>query len=421
MYEYLFDTKLATLLVAMVLAWLAVALVGRRRMVMRSILFSYGPSFACAFFVVGFFFDGPVSGFDLAAGLLLEFSVLLAFTKLFCDVAAMASRGADDRDIEKWLWSTLVLQLVLALPVVTSEGFGIFSDGSRIAYLDNSGANKYFTYAAVLISAVQAGLIALRLSAGRSAGAIFYIVVVVTFAASLLSGSKGAFFLWLASTLALVDYRRVRIHWLPLLASLTAAVAALVFSVSTLSDVLGISSLDFAELAVARFFLNNDARALALDFGGAAMPVSELLSASFRGVANLLGHPPSDMPLGLLLNVWQTGFDTGTGPNASLIALITYYSTRGYALLPALVACIGVASLYAAVVGFRRMVHGTPARMAASLIGIVLVQLLSQDFLAFPLGIALACAAGLILLIIDRKDVRARIRRLARPTRLAAT
>jgi hypothetical protein len=132
-----------------------------------------------------------------------------------------------------------------------------------------------------------------------------------------------------------------------------------------------------------------------------------------------MGYPSNDPPLGLLLNERQTGFDTGNGPNASLIALITYYSIRGYAMAPALVACIGVACLYAGVASFRSMLRCKLSKLAVSLVGIVLVQLLSQDFLAFPLGIASACAAALLFLVIDRKYARASTRRstpTARPT-----
>ena len=412
MYAYMLETKVATLLAAAVLAWLASALTGNPRVALRSIAFNYGPAFASAFFVIGFFYDGQFSGFDMVAGLLFEFLALLAYTKLLCD-ALRSRRRVDDRDLELWLRWSLALLLLAALPIVTSEGFGIFSEGSRIAYLEDSGMAKYLTYAGVLISTVQAGLLAHRLSAGRSLGLTGYLVIASTFGVSTISGSKGAFFLWLASVLALIDYRELRVRWLPILGALIVLGAALAVTGNLVADALGISGLEFAELAVSRFFLNNDARALAFDFGGkSGGQLSVLLAESFRSLSMRFGNGPSDPPLGFLLYEQYFGVSTGNGPNASLIALITYYSSRGYALFPALVACLGVAAVYAAVIGFRRLVVGPLRKMAVSLIGLTLVQQLSQDFLAFPVLVPLACVAGLVFILTDRKHARAGPRRL---------
>lgn len=418
MYEYILAHKLATLAVAIALAWMASAAAGRPRAALRSMAFNYGPSFACAFFVVGAFNEGQVSGFDLAAGFLFEASVLLAYCKLFGDALQLVA-SADSRSVDRWLRSSFVLQLLLALPILTSEGFGIFSEGSRIAYLDAGSAAKYFTYAAVLLSPVQAGLLAQRLSLGRSPGAIGYVVIVATFAISTLAGSKGGFFLWIAAVLALVDYRQVRIRWIPVLAGIAAASGALVVTANVVSDTLGITPPEFAELALSRFFLNNDARALAFDFGGASGQSSELIAASFRVFSTRFGHPPIDPPLGLVLYEQYFGVSTGDGPNASMMALIAYYSLRGYALLPALIACLGLAVTYAAVVGLRRIVHGHLKKLGITLIGLTLIQQLSQDFLAFPLLVALACAAAFIFIIIDRKPAGVRHRRLPPSPRLA--
>jgi hypothetical protein len=416
-YEFILQNKAATLLIAIALAWLAAAMAGNARIALRTIAFNYGPSFACAFFVIGVFYDGQVSGFDLTAGLLFEFSVLVAFTKLFCD-ALKVGRYADDGEVSRWLKWSLALQLLVALPIATSEGFGIFSEGSRIAYLDAGGTAKYLTYAGVLISAVQAGLIAQRLSAVRPLGPTGYAVIVSTFAVSTLSGSKGAFFLWLASTLALVDYSHLRIRWMPILAGLMVVAGALAVTVNIGAETLGISSIEFAELAMSRFFLNNDARALAFDFGATGQS-SDLIAASFRLLSTRLGYQPIDPPLGLVLYERYFGVSTGNGPNASLIALITYYSMRGYALFPALVACVGLAAVYRGVVGFRRVVHGPLRKMAVTLIGLALVQQLSQDFLAFPLLILLACAAGFLFFITDRKHTGASSRSHRSSTQLA--
>lgn len=420
LYEYIFASALATLTAAMAAAWLAGALTGNPRIAMRSVAFNYGPPFACAFYMVGVAYDGQISGLDLAAGLLFEFAVLFAFTKLLSHALMCAAWIDDHHSVERWLRWSLATQLLLAWPLLVSEGFGIFSDGSRIAYLDGSGAAKYLTYAGVLIAPVQAGLIAKRLSANHSPGPTSYAIFVATFVLSTLSGSKGGFFLWIVSVMALIDYRRLRIHWAKIFLGATVILIALVITANVVSETLGISTGDFAELAAARFLLSNDARALALDYGSAHGGLSELLASSFRSLSTLLGRASSDLPLGLVLYEQQFGFSTGNGANTSLLALISYYSMRGYTLLPVLVACIGLGVVYGIVVSFRRAVRGRMRKMAVSLIGLTLVQQMSQDFLAFQLLVPLACIAGLIFLLTDRKYAGARPQR-PRPSPRIAT
>lgn len=72
MDEYILQNKIATLGAAIAVAWLAGALAGDWRVAFRSIAFNYGPPFACAFFVIGFSYDGPFSVFDMAAHPSLE-------------------------------------------------------------------------------------------------------------------------------------------------------------------------------------------------------------------------------------------------------------------------------------------------------------------------------------------------------------
>jgi hypothetical protein len=410
MYEYILDTKIPTLLTAIALGMLTGALVGSPRIGLRTMLFNYGPAFACAFFLVGVFHDSHISVFDLAAGFLLEFLALLVFTKLFFD-ALRTIRRLDETTVEPWLRWSLLLQLAMAFPLVIAEGYGIFSQGSRIAYLDDSGSAKYLTYAGVLISVVQSGLIAKRLSGSRSLGPTGYAVVVSTFAFSTLSGSKGSFFLWLFASLALVDYRRVRVRWFATAVALIALGAALLATARFTSELLGISVIDFIELASSRFFLSNDARALSFDLGGGSGQLSELAASSFRGLSSRLGNAPIDPPLGLLLYEQYFGISTGNGANSSLIAIITYYSTPGYAMFASLIACTGLIALYACIISLRKAVRGAIRKLAVTLTGLTLIQQFSQDFLAFQLLVPLACVAGFLFLISNRKYAVIRSRR----------
>ena len=406
MYEFMLENKTATFILAVAAAWLASFAAGNSRQALRLIAFGYGPSFACAFFLVGFAYPGTVSNFDLLAGGLFEFVVLVAYARLFHE-AVTYSKSLDSPEVEQWLKASIALQLLIAIPLATTDGFGIFSDGTRIAYLDDSAGAKLLTYAVAPIAAVQAGLIARRLSTVRSPGLAGYSAILITFVLSTLSGSKGGVFLWLLSILALTNFRHIRLRWKPVSVWLLAVTAALSLTVKMGAETLNISYSEFGELAVARFFLNNDARAFALDFGGAVGSHSELLAASFRAISTRLGHPPTDPPLGLILYEHYFGVLTGNGPNASLIALIIYYSLRGYALLPVLVASLGVGIVYLAVLAARRAVRGAMRKMSVTLIGTLLIHQLSQDFLAFPLILIVAWAAVFIFIFTDRRRTSA--------------
>jgi hypothetical protein len=402
MFDYIFEAKLITVIIALILTWVTFLLIKAQQFWLRGIFFSYGPAFASAFFVAGFFYKGQVNEFDLIAGFIFEFTVLMISTMLVSHVIKWVRNGLD-ANVEAWLRWSLILQLFAASPLFLVEGAGIFSEGSRINYFHESSVVRYLGYMGVLTAYVQAALLAKRLSSSGDVSYIGYVIILATFVISTLSGSKGGGFLWLAAFLSLVDFRNLKLRWLPIACAFLAVVFSLWITAGVISELLSISEMDFVELAIARFFLNNDARALAFDWGGQSAALSEFLAATFRSFANLLGYPSSDPPLGLLLNEKQTGLFTGNGPNASLIALIIYYSAKGYAFLPALLACFGGIFIYFVVVFVRRRLQGELVKMASSIIGIVIVQLFSQDFLAFPLGIASAIVAVALFFHIDRK------------------
>ena len=400
MYEYLLQTKLLTFFFALVAAFLACLLVGDFRRAPRAVAHNYGPSFACGFFLAGAFYDGNRRPWDLAAGLAFEFFVLVLYCMLLFDALKLI-RYADKRSIDRWLFWTALLVVLLALPVIGREGFGIFSGGSRIDYLGEGGAPLYLTYASLLVIGVQAGLIAQRISLGGPIGKIGITVIVLNFVLSVLAGSKGSAFLWLASGLALVDYSRVRVRWSVVTVAVAALGGALWLTVSVVSGLLAISKTEFAELASARFFLNNDARALALDLGGGDDRVGELPEESFRGVYARLGHAPQDPPLGQLLYEIEFGISNGMGANSSAIALVHYYTLRSYSMVPVFFAGLALVCVYAGVVGLRRLMRGRQKKLAITLAGMLLLQNFSQDFLAFQVLLPVFFVAAALLLMFN--------------------
>lgn len=406
MYEMILNFKLLSLVIALVLSWLAGVLVGQPIFSLRPIIYNYGPPFASSFFILAIFYEGSVNTLDLASGFIFEFLILLVFTKLFYDLAKYRC-NIDCLIINNWLRLSLVFQILIAFPLITSEGYGIFSEGSRNDYLFDNRAMKYFVYIGLLNSTVQAFLVAQWFSILNKNLQLGYVVIVITFVLSTLSGSKGGFFLWIASVFVLVDFSRKRIMWAPVITGIMLIALALISTSVIISEMLNITPIEFIELSAARFFLNNDARALAFDMRNGAPQIFDLLASTFRGVFMFFGYVPEDPPLGILLHDRLFGFSSGSGANASLIALITYYSIEGYALFATLIACFVLILVYLCIVSVRERVNYPMHKSIVTVIGLLLVQIFSQDFLAFPLLLPFACLAGFILIIADRKYVYA--------------
>jgi hypothetical protein len=302
----------------------------------------------------------------------------------------------------------LIAQILVAWPLVLTEGFGIQSEGSRIAFLYEGTTGKYLAYAGVGLGAILAGLVALRVSRHGKPGYLGAISAALVFALSVASGSKGGFFLWVGSVAALIDYRRARMAPFTSAVIVCALLGGLVWSVAFLADALAMTVEDFVDLAFSRFFLNNDARAIVFDLRSTATGGLSLVTESFRSLSSLVGMRPANDPLGVLLYDTYFGPSGGNGANASLIALILYYMPSGLALGPVIASALGAVALYAGIAWVASaMRHGWGAFVVLSL-GFVAVQQYSQDFLAFQVLMPMVCAVVLLVWILDRRHVAKR-------------
>jgi hypothetical protein len=169
------------------------------------------------------------------------------------------------------------------------------------------------------------------------------------------------------------------------------------------AEFLGLETQEFAALAMSRFFLNNDARALAFDLQGQASASATLLSESFRSLANAIGSSPLYIPLGQLLYELHFGFASNIGANTSTMALIVFYSERGESLGPTIVASAVALLLYAGFATIRRLERRPVVRLAATSWAAVVLQLFTQDFLAFQLVLPLYIVGVIVLRVIDRR------------------
>lgn len=404
MYEFILREKFVTAVAGLLLAVLASATVGSPRLWWRGTAFSFAPALATAFFLVAPLSEQPIAMADILGGLLLEFTVLCLFFVFFKQLRTSIQRMSDFDTL--WLLrASILIQLLLAWPLVGSAGFGIFSEGSRIDYLYAGSLGKYLTYGGFLLTSIQAALVAQRISQTGNPGLLGSAAIVTAFVMSVLAGSKGGVFLWLLAIAALVDYRRARISVLAKILALGLGAIALIGSSLFVSDFLGITPSEFIDIALSRFFLNNDARALAFDFRSSTSGEASLLAESFRSLWSLFGVPPQYPPLGIQLYGQLFGVDTGNGANASLAALLVYYTPAGYVMLTAVIATAGALALALIFEGARRAMRRASSRVLVLVFALFAVQQYSQDFLAFQVVMPLAVIAILIIWLYDHTYV----------------
>lgn len=334
---------------------------------------------------------------DLVAGLLFEAGFLALFFRMLLRLHRDLAAIDATHELPGMLRWTIVLQLVVAAPNLLSSGFGVFSDGSRIDYLSAGSLPKYFTYAGLLISMAQASMIAAWISGRGKLGSLGWTAIGVAFALSILAGSKGGVFLWLLAIASLVDYRRARIPLHKIFLVVLVVIMGALLSSLVVAEFFGLELSEFMDLAVSRFFLTNDARALALDLRSSRSAEIAFFSESFRSLGNLFGAAPRNDPLGVVLYSDGLSVTNGNGANTSFMALATYYFPSGYAFLPALVALLGASAMQVLASALAAAMTTPLRRVTVLSIWMACFLTLSQDFLAFQVLLPLAVLATLAL------------------------
>lgn len=401
-YEFILTHKLLTGIIAVLLSVIVSAAVGCGRLWLRALAYGYGPMVAAAFYIAILAADPPPHLVDVLSGVLFESVTLVLYFLLFKRLVGCV-QVTPVKEANRGLAISLVLQIAFALPIVASGGFGIFSEGSRIEYLYAGSLPKYFTYAGFMVTSIQAALLATRISGTGSLGWAGAGAVLLNLGLSVASGSKGGVFLWMIATAAMVDYRRARISKKLLVLTSAAVIGALVVSSIIIADFFGISIGEFADLALTRFFLNNDARAMAFDLRTQASAETGLLAESFRSLANLFGAPPRNEPLGVLLYTQLLGVTNGSGANTILMALITFYSVPGYATVPAMLASLAIAAVVLVFVRVARTMRHRGCRGAVLTLALLSVMNFSQDFLAFQVVMPLTIVTIAVMAVLDQR------------------
>lgn len=390
-----------TVLATVLLAFLASSLVGAGRLWLRGLMYNLAPAMAAAFYAVAFLAQPQPNSMDLIAGLLFEITVLALFFRLLFKLKQdiMLISKEDVARVLKW---TVVVQILFALPNMTTAGFGLFSEGSRIDYLSANSLAKYYTYAGLLISAVQAAFLASLVTERGYLGILGWAVIITNLVLSVLAGSKGGVFLWLLSIASLIEYRRARIHTCKIIMVLLIGGGAVLISSLIIAKFFSLELGDFIELAMSRFFLYNDARALSLDLRTSQSADFSFFSEAFRSLGNLFGSPPRNDPLGVVLYEEKFSITNGGGANSSFMALATYYFPIGYALIPALMGMVGAIFLTGGALISVKLFSRPAPRVMVTSIWLASFLTYSQDFLAFQVLLPLATLAVLTIWVCRR-------------------
>lgn len=381
-----------------ILASLAImsAVVFKSSFIFRSMLISSGTWLAPIFYLLYVAITKRISP-EVCAAFLVEMLFLAAYlmllSKLLSCIGAMTRSELEP--YIRWFKVGIYVQLPITVFLLAQEGFGIFSEGSRLEYIEYSRLNAYLTYAVILIGEVSMPIAAAIVSkSGRWDGwVLVYIVLAMTI--SVLSGSKGGALMQVVGLLCFIKLRKPAQYFKLLRVPVVLGIAFLGLTIVYVGQFLLLDPGTMISLMFSRVFLANDARALAIDFAGLFNNGSyALFREAFRSLASILGNSPVNLPLGQLL--YAEAFDTIglIGANASSTALLIAYGGAVEKFLFMIVLLMMLAVLVAAA--------RTPGlllfpRLA---VGLALVILLSQDFLAFQVCANITAAAIVVLFLL---------------------
>jgi hypothetical protein len=357
----------------------------------RSILFSFGFWLAPLFYIT-YIAIVHRDSLEILAALAIECIIFIAYSALFSSLLSVVSNVEllDVGQLMQWLKLGTIIVIVLAFPLFFAGQFGIFSTGSRNEYLADSKFFIYSTYASFLVQATMVPIIAgiLNYEKKWNKFIVFYLTIVLIL--SLLTGSKGSGILSIFAILSLLKLKAakdaVRLLRFPLISILIVFTSTIYY----LGRFLALEPFQMMSLMFARIFINNDARALAIDFSDPHIP---LFRESFRSLATFLGDPPVHPALGQYLYTQAFQSSGFVGANTSSTALLIAYGGIIERIIFCLVLCVLAGLVYLMA---RKQGRYSIVRLA---VGIDLLWLLSQDFLGFQLTINILIMIALLVIV----------------------
>lgn len=302
----------------------------------------------------------------------------------------------------------IINNLILFYLIVTNPtSMGVFSEGSRIDYMAGGTLPLLLTYLSMVIQTAIMMAVGIRIYAQKLSKLDFF-TILFAFIGSLLSGSKGAVFLSIAYMMVIAwglghHFNRKLKIILPLLATL------LVGSYTYfLSRFLNTTFVDNVNLAISRFILSADGRALASDYQihDALMRNTHgnLLSEIFKGFAPRLGSIVSDIPLGVAQYAAAFNINSYVGANAGISSTILSYYENPIDMLSIFI-CL-MFTVFVVAVGYLAINLSNNSFEQFATIAFIVTSVLTlvQDYQAFVLTAFLLFVW--VICVLTRRTIR---------------
>ena len=280
----------------------------------------------------------------------------------------------------------IVSKLFILFVLVRSGSWGVFAEGIRTGFTTSSWYLKYLVYGSWFLDLGSILVLARLLRNSGKFGLKGYVLIITIITSGILSGSKGSFVFLLLLLFLLVGKSALKIRTLRFM--IVGASFGLPLFFDFLSQRLKLSSSQLTELLIKRFYLNNDTRALALDFHGKVSGTS-FFSESFRSLASLIGMPPKLPPIGVFLYQKELSIAGGEGGNASFMALLTIFAPTHLSMFFWYAVVILLMSAIFLFFISNRIVRDGMLPFFR-IIGVLMLGFVSQDFLAYQLFIRVA-------------------------------
>ncbi len=299
--------------------------------------------------------------------------ILLFFTTYFlCDliyrIISSINAFISDGILKKLLFLSISISLYLLLS--NPNSFGLLSGGSRIDYLSNGGLPLLLTYFSAVVQNAIIIVISTRLYKNKFSW-LDILAFLITFMISLLSGSKGNVFMIILTIFILafgLGYKLNKISLTVKILSFIVFSASIIAYIYLMSVFLNSSFEQSINLALSRFVLSADGRALASDslINNAMMTNihGNLLAEIFKGFSYKLGVQVSELPIGRAQYAAAYSIDLFVGANAGLSShILTYYRNLSdlfaiffCMLFIVVVIAVGYLTLYISQGPFRKLI-----------------------------------------------------------------
>jgi len=326
--------------------------------------------------------------------IVVEFIFLIIATYILRDLFEKIKTNISIYSSNNILIKLLCASNLILLYLIASNptSIGIFSEGSRIDYLSAGTLPLLLTYLYMVIQTAIMISIGSRIYSGKFSKLDSF-TIFTAFLGSLLSGSKGAIFLSIAYMVVIAwGLGHPFSRWLKILLPLVA-IPLIALYTFILTQFLNTTFIQNISLALSRFVLSADGRALASDYhirNALMLNVhGSLLSEIFKGFAPRLGFIVSDVPLGVAQYAAEYNINSYVGANAGISStILSYY--EGPIDLVSIFICLLFTFIVIAVGYLTIYVSKTPFQRFMTIAFIITLLLtLVQDYQAFVLTAAL--------------------------------